>query len=104
MFVEEAFTLQNMELIRKEHNKVKENYDLIRELMLEIEKQTGFIEVSKSESFASYSDDEIRYHVIRLIEEGLLEGEIRITKGKPAYIIKGLSPAGRDFIDDINAN
>jgi len=83
---------------------MKRNMDLVRDLLLAIEKHptladgSQILSVDSSEKLGiqDHSLEEIFYHLELLIKKGLIDGEITLL-----YIISGLTWDGHDFLDSI---
>lgn len=77
---------------------MRRNIDLIRLILLDLEKE---IEVDLS----PYSDDEVNYHKALLIEAGLLEGKLHYSSRTPkrdipdSVIINRITWDGHEFLD-----
>ena len=83
---------------------MKRNMDLVRDLLLAIEKHptladgSQILSVDSSEELGiqDHSLEEIFYHLELLIKKGLIDGEITLL-----YLISGLTWDGHDFLDSI---
>lgn len=75
---------------------MKRNYDLMRNILLDIENQESRFAEIKMEENETFSPDEMSYHINLLISAGLIEGIVYSN-----YTFNGnLTSKGHDFIDD----
>lgn len=82
---------------------MQRDMDLIRELLLRIEKNpqldgTHYVAFNRSDDFGEHSFEEVLYHVDLLFEAGFVKGTV--TMESPA--ISRLTWQGHEFIDDIS--
>lgn len=76
---------------------MKRDFDLIRELLLEVEDDA-------SVDLSAFTDDQVSYHRALLIEAGLAEGTVREsmrthTEVPDLVFIKKLTWSGHEFLD-----
>jgi hypothetical protein len=79
---------------------MKFSLDLIRVILLQIEAQPrGFIE--EQIFLDDYSNDEVVYHLVLMMDKGLIEGFIHPSFGQytPVVLVKRMTWAGHDFLD-----
>jgi hypothetical protein len=85
---------------------VKRDMDLMRELLLAIEKNEDLdgegIHVGSdpaSLGLSAYTEGQVRYHLILAVEGGYLRGKVSLQP-----IVSGLTMSGHDFIDATRAS
>lgn len=79
---------------------MKLNLDIIRAILLQIESQPrGFI--GEQISVNGYSNDEVVYHLVLMMDKGLIEGVIRPLSGlhTPLVLVNRMTWTGHDFLD-----
>ncbi|GAB7015699.1 DUF2513 domain-containing protein [Methanogenium cariaci] len=81
---------------------MQRNYDLIREILLEIESRRDlpFTQLYLQDDS---NKDEVSYQVKIMADEGLIDASCDRTYGPSytyIYVIKDLTPKGHDFIDN----
>jgi hypothetical protein len=82
----------------REAGRMKRDMDLIREILLEVEKLPytgGFHKVA----IEGHSEDEITYHTLLLAEADLIEATVCSVFGAESYLPVRLTWAGHEFLD-----
>ena len=74
---------------------MKRNMDLARSILLEVERRPYPIQKAEKLSIEGYSDEEITYHIILLIEGGFISYSKIHGKGYP----ERLTWVGHEFLD-----
>ena len=81
---------------------MKRDMDLVRELLLKLEAEPldGNLWPLEPDALgiADHSPDEIAYHLVLLIDGGLLDGEREQSGG---FVARKLTWAGHDFLDSV---
>lgn len=77
---------------------MKRDMDLIRRIMLEIEKQP-FDGGGLNVEIAGVTDAEVTYHLILLSEAGLIEGRDVSSLDGPGFLVTRLTYSGHEFLD-----
>lgn len=80
------------------HEYMKRNIDLVRKILLEIEKKEkpeGWLNIE----FSDFSDAEISYHVKILTEAGFIESRNHTTKDGFNWVPVNLTWEGHEFLD-----
>lgn len=84
---------------------MKRNLDLVRDILLHLESQeSGFY--YKSLILENYSKDETIYHIILMIENELIDGNIHPVSGNstPLVIVTRMTWKGHDFLEACRDN
>lgn len=79
---------------------MKRNFDLIRDILLYIESQdSGFF--YKPVILEDYTKEETIYHLVLMIENNLLEGNVTPVSGglPPLVIVSRMTWKGHDFLE-----
>ena len=76
---------------------MKRDMDLVREILLTIEKDEGSGHIRPRTP--GYSAQEITYHIEIMKEAGLVEAEIIRSSKQSSYILKRLTWQGHEFLD-----
>lgn len=85
---------------------MKRNWDTIRELLTRVEECTFPVEMVRLSSFPSERAAEVSYHMILLIEAGLVSGSIsqEIGPGVRDFMAQRLTWEGHEFLDGIRSD
>ena len=80
---------------------MKRNMDLVRSILLAIERDhtEPFEEVSLV--FDGHSAEEVSYHVQLMVEAGLIHGEDYSTLGNYEWAAQSLTWTGHEFLDNV---
>jgi hypothetical protein len=73
--------------------------DLVREILLDVEKRAGVEGYAVDVTIEGRPKNEVAYHLRILIDGGLVDAINRSHMGGEAYLVKGLTWAGHDFLD-----
>jgi hypothetical protein len=82
---------------------MKRDMELARALLAQIESGNefngsgGYILAAKDLGESGHSDEEVAYHVILLVEAGLVKGDLSVGD---VAVISRLTWAGHEFLDD----
>ena len=79
---------------------MKRDLDLIRQLLLETERQEEPFEMDGL-AFEGSDPARIAYHAALLAEAGLIEGIDTSTMGGSNFCVRGMTNAGHDFLETI---
>ena len=80
---------------------MKRDMNLIRELLFVLEEEpSGF--APEDVEIKGYTNEQIGYHILLLIEAGFIEGQKTVTYGSssPSAIATRLTWAGHEFLDE----
>lgn len=80
------------------------NIDLIREILIYIEKEAGLNSAISKIEIDDYSTDEVTYHVKLLHDARLIEGNLMMDTGGYSYFINGITWNGHEFLDSARDN
>ena len=85
---------------------MERNWDTIREILMQVEKCTLPIDQVRLSNFPSERAGEISYHIILLIEAGLVSGKISQSIGPEPkdFIAQRLTWSGHEFLDSIRSD
>ena len=86
---------------------MKRDMDLIRQILLRVEASPPFEHIFASNMLVDgYNRDEIIYHVVQLIDAGLLVGKVMSTMdgGAPECVVTAMTWEGHEFIDAARAD
>ena len=81
---------------------MKRDYNLIRLLLIEIEKSEEML-LSSDLRITEYDSEQIAYHAALLVDAGLIEGADSSTCAGTRFVIHRLTFAGHDFLDAIRS-
>lgn len=80
---------------------MKRDFDLIRELLLDIEENIGPVNEGYEPNVEGYSEELIYGHLILLAEAGFITGANIEIHGGGVYIAHSMTYSGFDFLDKI---
>lgn len=87
---------------------MKLNNDCIRDILVSVESLDfgeSWIITDLSEKLPDYTEDQLEYHCIQLVNAGFLEASVYTPLGSPTYIrqINDLTYQGHQFLADIRS-
>ncbi len=77
---------------------MKRDMDLVRAILIAIEREQN-TSITNLQLDDYCGDGNENYHVVLMIDAGLIEGNIISSTGGSAYIINGLTWEGHEFLD-----
>lgn len=82
---------------------MKRDMDLVRTILLEIEKEANEFKPSLQElDIQDHESGVIIYHLDIMIQAGLIEGTIELyIGGDSSFVVEGLTWQGHDFLDTV---
>lgn len=87
---------------------MKRDMDLIRTILLKVEADPTFDGLSQTTNIDAarlgiidHSEKEVTYHIVQLIEAGLLAGNMKLAGISCLVVIHKLTWAGHDFLDTV---
>jgi hypothetical protein len=78
---------------------MKRDMDLVRQILLEMERRSSYVEQLKPITIEGRSDEEVSYHIMLLHEAGLMEASGMTGGGRLHWIPQSLTWEGHEFLD-----